>query len=218
MPPLALDTQASRRYLQQVKGLFKAEIYISRLVDNTKVVCKDYSRFAHNPVTAGLARYLAKREFKALQRLQGWGFAPSARLSSDGFILLQEYIPGQVLSNKPTTNPCKTYTALSQALAELHERGIAHNDIRANNIILRPDGRPILIDFTAAMVWPAWLSWSWTRRKMFNFDDRHLVKIKRQLGCPLNAEDLAFLRRPAWLEAILSLWKDKILPSLKASK
>ncbi len=36
---------------------------------------------------------------------------------------------------------------LAEALAYVHERGVLHSDLKPSNVLLSPDGRPLLIDF-----------------------------------------------------------------------
>ena len=42
-------------------------------------------------------------------------------------------------------------TPLCQGLAELHRAGLLHRDIKPDNIVVRADGSPVLIDFGAAV-------------------------------------------------------------------
>ncbi|GIF02336.1 diguanylate cyclase [Paractinoplanes rishiriensis] len=42
--------------------------------------------------------------------------------------------------------------ALGSILATLHRRGVVHRDVNPNNVLLRPDRRPVLIDFDLATV------------------------------------------------------------------
>jgi serine/threonine protein kinase len=41
---------------------------------------------------------------------------------------------------------------LSDALAYLHQRGIQHGDLKPSNVLLREDGRPMLIDFNLSQI------------------------------------------------------------------
>ena len=90
MLPDALKVNEERYYLQDVKGFFKAEVYIRQLGNGKQVVCKDYSRYQHNPIAAVIARHLVKREHRVLLRLQNWPYAPKALNNDDPLILQQE--------------------------------------------------------------------------------------------------------------------------------
>ncbi len=70
------------------------------------------------------------------------------------FYLVQEYIPGQdlsqeLLSGKPLSEAqvSKLLQEILEVLAEVHQQGIIHRDIKPSNIRRRQDGTIILIDF-----------------------------------------------------------------------
>lgn len=44
-------------------------------------------------------------------------------------------------------------TGIAQSLKHLHDRGITHGDLYAHNILVNPDGHPVLSDFGAATVY-----------------------------------------------------------------
>lgn len=46
----------------------------------------------------------------------------------------------------------RIYDGLRAALAHCHARGVVHGDLKAENVILRPDGSPVLIDFGISRV------------------------------------------------------------------
>lgn len=212
MLPDALKVNEERYYLQDVKGFFKAEVYIRQLGNGKQVVCKDYSRYRHNPITAVIARYLVQREQSVLLRLQDWVHAPKALDSSDPLILQQEYIAGKTLDHCKTCAP-EVINSIVIALAELHAKNIIHNDVRASNVIIKTDGTPVFIDFTSAGTLPFIMNK--VARWLMRQDVRHVIKFKKQFAVGLTADEHQLLQKPKWLQIQQRVWKEKILPFLK---
>lgn len=208
------DTETQRHYLQRAKGFFKAEVYVTRLDSGERVVCKDYSRFERNPLAALLARWLVRHELLMLQRLQDWPHAPRVYPGSSPLLLVQEYVPGKLLSQQQGGGAA-IYSALFLMLVQLHQMGITHNDIRGTNIILRDDNFPILIDFTAASSFPLIFGLAQLVRWLRLFDLRHLIKLKRNLDCPIRPHEARLLKRAGWQQKLMKFWKKGILPRLK---
>jgi len=78
------------------------------------------------------------------------------RANGTAYMVL-EYIEGETLSAKLKRD--KTLTehelntllhALTSGLEEVHRAGFVHRDIKPGNIMIKPDGSPILLDFGAA--------------------------------------------------------------------
>ncbi|GAA4728423.1 protein kinase domain-containing protein [Actinomycetospora chibensis] len=76
-------------------------------------------------------------------------------------VIVQEYVPGQTLSSlaEGTTAAGRRLEReqvrriavdLLTGLADAHEQGIYHRDVSPNNVIVREDGRAVLIDFGLA--------------------------------------------------------------------
>ncbi|NCT69237.1 MAG: serine/threonine protein kinase [Rhodanobacteraceae bacterium] len=147
------------------------------------------------------ARRAAAREARALARLAGVDGVP-ALLHWDGCELLRGYIAGAPMQQAQPRQRAYYRDAL-RLLAALHRRGIVHNDLaKEPNWLVRPDGRPALVDFQIA----------WTRgrrgrlfRLLAREDLRHLLKHKRTY-CPdaLSARQRAILATPA---APARLWR-----------
>jgi hypothetical protein len=219
-PPFLVDPSqldpSQRHYLQPPKGFFKAEVYVTRLSTGEAVVCKDYSRF-NKWWNAPLASWLAKRERKILERLKDWPHSPNIFPCSSPLLLIEEYIPGRALAEKPVVTSA-IYCSLFVALMQLHQMGIAHNDIRSANIILNEENVPILVDFTSACTLPLVFGLVLIMRWLRLFDLRHLVKIKRSLKLPLHERENRLLQRAAWQQRLLDLWKKHLLPLLKQRK
>ncbi|MBD2089972.1 YARHG domain-containing protein [Microcoleus sp. FACHB-1515] len=71
------------------------------------------------------------------------------------FYLVQEWIEGHTLSELVQHNPLDEQTVRSllvellPVLNFIHGQGIIHRDIKPDNVIVRSDGKPVLIDFGA---------------------------------------------------------------------
>lgn len=212
MLPATINTNVERFYLQGKEGFLKAEVYISRLSDGRQVVCKDYSRFQSKPLSAKIARYLVQREYSILKRLQSWAHAPKVYQSDNPLLLLQEYIPGKTIHQIKVLDPAALRSA-RKAVRELHQFGIAHNDVRASNVIIKADNSAVLIDFTSAGSLPAFMG-KLSRWFMLH-DLRHAIKFKRKSTLTLTAKEERLLQKPKWLQWQQRVWKEKILPVLK---
>lgn len=128
-------------------------------------VVKDFSRRAFW-VRYTIGRFLLRRELRALQRLDGIDGVPQRAFRIDGDAIAAEFIPGTTLGQvaaEQMTAPF--FVALERLLNDVHARGIVHLDTRGTgNMLLRPDGRPALIDFQASLdtrrmpvAWRRWL-------------------------------------------------------------
>jgi len=151
--------------------------------------------------TKHLARYLASREYRALQELQGLADVPRPLRWADG-ILERSWQPGEPMQQAKPTDPAYFAAALI-LLVQLHRRGVTHNDTaKEPNWLVQPDGSPALIDFQLASV---------HRRRNRRFrlqareDLRHMLKHKRTY-CPevLTPRELQILATPS---AAARIWR-----------
>ncbi|MGC4910210.1 class III lanthionine synthetase LanKC [Streptomyces cyaneofuscatus] len=112
------------------------------------------------------------REHRALTALAGLDCVPEVhgvRSVWEHHFLVEEHIEGAtlleeivgrfaLLHGSGTAAELATYTAwvdsvterLTQALAAIHARGLRFGDLHPSNVIIRPDGRVVLIDFEYA--------------------------------------------------------------------
>jgi serine/threonine protein kinase len=74
--------------------------------------------------------------------------------------LVMDFVEGQSLADLiaargplPEAQVLDWARQLLDALAYCHAQGVVHRDIKPQNIIIRPDGRPVLVDFGLVKLW-----------------------------------------------------------------
>jgi serine/threonine protein kinase len=162
---------------------------------DARAVVKDFSvngRVFRNLV----GRFLIWRERKAYRRLKGMKGVPELYGVVEGLALVLEEVQGRSMEelDQDARLSVRFFEALRDLVERVHRRGLCHCDLkRAANILVGEDGRPYLIDWSAAILerefrfFPARLIY-----RRFLVDDRHAV-IKLQLRhCPeaVDPEDL----------------------------
>jgi RIO-like serine/threonine protein kinase len=115
-------------------------------------VVKDFSSRSFW-VRATIGRLLLHRELKALQRLRGLAGVPQDAFLVDRSAIAAEFIPGETLGQVPGEKmDASFFRELEELMQGVHRRGIVHLDTRGTgNMLRRPDGRPAMIDFQAAL-------------------------------------------------------------------
>ena len=103
-----------------------------------------------------IARLLLWREKRALRHLEGLDGIPELIMSQGKWALAYPYIPGvtlhEALFGKERVGE-PYFKALEELVTKMHEKGIAHLDLRnKNNILITADGSPALIDFQSAVL------------------------------------------------------------------
>ncbi len=122
-----------------------------------------------NPLVGSLARLLLRRERRALRHLEGlpgvarvvtsaeypdYGRAPSIDRSipRSKEVLLRTFLEGVPLY-AALELPRDFFERLEDLVYELHRRGVCHNDLHKEpNVLIAPQGRPLLVDFQLASV------------------------------------------------------------------
>ncbi len=122
--------------------------------DGLRAVVKDFrhNRFLYRNF---IGRFLIWREKKAYRRLRGVRGVPRLYRELGGLALAFEEIQGGSLENleKEAQLPEEFFKALRDLVTEVHERGLAHCDLkRAPNVLLGNDGRPYIVDWSSAIL------------------------------------------------------------------
>ncbi len=112
-----------------------------------------------NPLALERAKRRFRKEAKVLAKVGSHSQIPRLLdyfTINDGFYLVQEYVPGQVITREVRRSGPQNELQVKQFLQELlpvvkfiHRCRIIHRDIKPPNIIRADDGRLVLIDFGA---------------------------------------------------------------------
>jgi predicted Ser/Thr protein kinase len=157
--------------------------------------------------TRSLRLWMIRREYRAYQQLAGVAGVPRCfGLSSAGALEL-EFIAGEpfheaaaALRDRP-----QFFAQLLTLILRLHAAGVAHADLkRKGNLLITPDGRPVLLDFGAAFLrQPGGGAWNrWFFRQASRMDLNAWVKLKyRRRYTEVSPEDQGYYR-PTTLEAV----------------
>jgi hypothetical protein len=123
-------------------------------IDGVDWIVKDFASRAF-VVRQTVGRLLLGREVRALRRLEGLPGIPSQAFRVDAFAMAARYVPGRTLGRVEIEDgrmSAEFLAALEALLQQVHARGLVHLDTRGgNNLLMRPDGAPGIIDFQAAL-------------------------------------------------------------------
>lgn len=109
------------------------------------------------PCGRGVRRWLSqlglRREYAAYCRLgQLPGIATCHGLSAGHHLVLQS-VEGQRLSDLDERPAPAFFDRLLALIQSMHARGVAHGDLkRKDNLLITPDGHPVILDFGTAVV------------------------------------------------------------------
>ncbi|MCG6117067.1 MAG: serine/threonine protein kinase [Aquimonas sp.] len=146
-----------------------------------------------------LARWLAGREARALQRLQGVPAVPRL-LCFEGGVLERSHLGGEVMY-RAAPRELAYYREARRLLQAVHRRGVVHNDLaKEANWLQLDDGRPALVDFQIAWIGRPRAP---LMRLLAREDLRHLLKHKR-MYCPqhLTPVEKRLLKRQSWIRRL----------------
>jgi len=141
-----------------------------------------------------IARHLARREARALTRLDGIDGVP-ALIGHRRNCLIRSFVPGRPMHvAEPHTRAF--YRDALTLLRRIHRAGVAHNDLaKEANWICRGHDRAAIVDFQLAFVAPRRGRWF---RVLAREDLRHLLKHKAHYRPDLlTARQQALLANPS---------------------
>jgi tRNA A-37 threonylcarbamoyl transferase component Bud32 len=209
--------QADYTVLVQGKGV-KADLRRVEWQGRTLVV-KSFVRKA--APLRWFGRYQVRREARAYRRLEGMPGIPVMHQGPDPCTLVMDYVEGKRLTHirRESTPKRPVVEALRRLLTAVHERGVAHLDMRRrDNILVGPDGSVFLIDFATAHVSR---EGTWRRRFLFplfrSIDRGAFLKWKRLLTPEdLTEREQRKLRRHHLLRSVWRYNKRGLGPSDRA--
>ena len=183
--------------------------------NGVRAVVKDFSKnklFFRNTI----GRFLIWRERKAYRKLRGISGVPLLYRVIDGLALVTEEIPGRNLENleKEMKLPDSFFVAMKKLVTHIHDKGLAHCDLkRAPNTLLGDNGLPYIIDWAASisekefMIPPLNLIY-----RRFKLDDHMAItKLKlRHSPETISPEEISRYNYRSWGERLIRAIRDRL--------
>ena len=183
--------------LELKRDHFGAVFLVHDAAGRPQHVCRD-TRLARAGAKP-LARWLARKEARALARLAGLDAVPRLIACRAG-VLTRSWIDGAPMQRAKPADPAY-YRAALHLLRRLHARRVVHNDLaKEPNWLVTAAGAPALVDFQLA-----WTARGRGRlfRALAHDDLRHLLKHKRTyLAARLTARERRILATPSLLSRL----------------
>ncbi|MET8979517.1 protein kinase [Streptomyces sp. NPDC004539] len=138
------------------------DLVLHRSVAVKEVRPPDPDLAEYDPEAARQLRQRVLREARALARLDHPGVVTIHHIVDEGEgtypWIVMELVPGGSLADRLAEGPMGPVEAarlglgVLSALRAAHDAGIQHRDVKPANVLLRPDGRPVLTDFGIAAI------------------------------------------------------------------
>jgi RIO-like serine/threonine protein kinase len=120
--------------------------------DGCRVVVKDFSR-SDKLFRLLIGPILIRRERGALIRLKGILGVPQVLETIDRHAFVMEHVDGVALKDYKDPLPKGFFDKLTEVTTLIHERGIAHCDMRSSgNVMVTKNGDPKVVDFAACVI------------------------------------------------------------------
>lgn len=138
------------------------DLVLHRLVAVKEVRPPDRDLAEYDPEGARMLRERVLREARALARIDHPNVVTIHHIvdGGDGTYpwIVMELVSGGSLADRlaqgpmPTAEAARIGRGVLAALTAAHDAGIQHRDVKPANVLLRPDGRPVLTDFGIAAI------------------------------------------------------------------
>ncbi|MFF5494082.1 serine/threonine-protein kinase [Streptomyces aquilus] len=138
------------------------DLVLHRLVAVKEVRPPDRDLAEYDPEGARLLRERVLREARALARIDHPNVVTIHHIVDGGEgtypWLVMELVSGGSLADRlalgpmPPAEAARIGRGVLAALTAAHDAGIQHRDVKPANVLLRPDGRPVLTDFGIAAI------------------------------------------------------------------
>ncbi|MFZ0488224.1 MAG: hypothetical protein WAL83_14605 [Arenicellales bacterium] len=128
-----------------------------------------------------LGPLLAGREARALRALHGIDGIPALLARPDRRSILMEHVAARPITRTSHSDWPAFFEQLERLLDAMHERGIAHCDLRSpDNTLVDEVGRPVLVDFVASVRRAS--AWNppgrWLFARFCGVDGKAVLKLK----------------------------------------
>ena len=194
----------------------RPDVRLIRAGDRLLVV-KDYAAGA-NSIKRFLGRWLVNRELAAYNRLHDLPGIPVCYGRLDPWALVTEYHDTEEV---PLTDPARLteefFARLRELVGKIHERGVAHGDLRRlNNILIDRSNRPVIIDFTAAFTRGFKPLTALILPRLFVNDLQGICKLKaRHAPHLLSDDEKRFMKQRSLAERAFRWLRDRVRPGLQ---
>jgi predicted Ser/Thr protein kinase len=140
--------QSTRGHRHLLGHGYQAAVYLYEQTDPSLVVKTSLG----SGLSAGLRQMMLRREWEAYRRLEGVEGVPRCYGLLDGQHLVIEYVEGTPFREAHIADRKTFFEKLLALVDTLHERGVAHCDLKKKeNVIVLEGERPCFIDFGAAI-------------------------------------------------------------------
>lgn len=210
------------KILQKAHSPLKANVYLDESTEPASVI-KDYSS-SPSWLRKTVCRFMRYREIRTLKTLAGITGIPVFLGVDSQDSYRMEYIEGLSPDHRFLGTTPGLLPQLAKIVEQMHDRGITHNDLRPNNLIITLEKRVYLIDFGAVAYRPESNSlWArpghWFFNYLRNTDCSKVARLKADFRpMELTELDKELIAKTRIARKTTKWWKKFVLPVISPSK